>query len=134
MVGWYHKTEVFWKGMKQLMDFHLTTIPEMIDEPRSDCHAWGSFMLYEFSHCILSVNVQGGEICICLKAPYISQAEGWVTTILGEVYVTYEMKGIDTILQVRRGNNVKAPIKIWLSSTKQEYLKKETEIFHINFY
>lgn len=55
IAGLYEYTEKLWQLWKNLLPQGLTTIPEKPGETRSDCHAWGSLLLYEFPHKMLGV-------------------------------------------------------------------------------
>lgn len=78
-----------WIGMLSL---HLTTLPEMPTEPRSDCHAWSALPLYEFTHCILGLkSTQPGwsELVIEPHTLHLSEMSGEVSTPAGMVSIAW---------------------------------------------
>ncbi len=91
-VGMYDATEKLWKLWEQPLKWHMTTLPEEPGVTRSDCHAWGSLMLYEFPHKILGVEAaEPGYESIRVRplARYVKRASGKVHTPVGEIYVAY---------------------------------------------
>jgi Bacterial alpha-L-rhamnosidase. len=93
--GLYSHTEKLWEMWKRLIPMHLTTVPEIPDKSRSDCHAWGSILLFEFPRKILGVEAEtpGYEvISIRPKAEFISSASGTVHTPKGDIKVWYAWK------------------------------------------
>lgn len=90
--GMYEETEQQWDMWKSLLPLHLTTVPETPFKPRSECHAWGSLPLYEFSRSILGVNPSepGWEkIVIAPKCLSLHDAKGEAVTAKGPVKVEW---------------------------------------------
>ena len=84
-----------------LLKLNCTTVPETPTETRSECHAWGSIAIYEFSATVLGVRTENvAEKSISVK-PYIKgrdYAKGTVSTIAGDVYVCWKKEnGVFTI-------------------------------------
>ena len=91
-VGMYDATEALWKLWEQPLEWHMTTLPEEPGVTRSDCHAWGSLMLYEFPRRILGVEAaEPGYESIRIRplARYVKRASGKAYTPVGEVHVAY---------------------------------------------
>jgi len=95
--GLYAKTEGLWEMWRSLLDDGLTTVPE-IPGPytRSDCHAWGALMLYEFPRKALGVSplMPGYNMVeIRPRAMYLGHAAGVVPTPHGLVMVDWTVDG-----------------------------------------
>lgn len=95
-VGMYEQTSRLWPKWRSLLDEGLTTIPEVPgNQTRSDCHAWGAQLLYEYPRRILGVypDAPGFErIGIRPGGFFLGQAEGEVPTPKGKVCVRWRMK------------------------------------------
>ena len=93
--GLYEYTEEMMDSYRNLLKLNCTTVPETPEESRSECHAWGSIAIYEFSATVLGVRTENvAEKSISIK-PYINgrdRAKGTVSTIAGDVYVSWEKK------------------------------------------
>ncbi|MCQ2431112.1 MAG: hypothetical protein MJ175_00760 [Clostridia bacterium] len=111
-VGMYEKTEALWELWKKIPPQALTTIPETPIGARSDCHAWGSLMLYEYPAKILGVQpAEPGWKTVLVKpvALYLGKAEGRACVPDGSVDVKWCMTAgrmeltltLDTDLPVR---------------------------------
>ena len=93
MVGMYDRSTVFFDVLKKFAALNVSTIPEDPFMPRSECHAWGAFPLYEFPRMLLGVKSGApgwGEIVI---QPYFIAADscgGTVYTPKGNVDVSWE--------------------------------------------
>jgi len=95
-VGMYGKVSGFIDTIKEFVALGTTTIPETPFRPRSECHAWGSFALYEFPRSILGVKM--GETAwdkILIEPRFIcaNDCKGSVYTPKGTVEVAWEKKG-----------------------------------------
>ena len=81
----YDLTERQWPLWRNLMDKHLTTVPETPDgksSPRSDCHAWSALPLFEFTHTLLGVNpTDYGWNGITVK-PYVRSLQSCAGTVI----------------------------------------------------
>ena len=71
---------------------NLTTCVENNTDARSDCHAWGSLILYELPSVILGVRpaAPGYERITVSPVPgYLDHAEGTVCTPHGDIHVAW---------------------------------------------
>ena len=95
--GLYDKTEKLWEMWRSLLDDGLSTVPEIPGpQTRSDCHAWGALMLYEFPRKALGVRpLKPGysEIEVKPLAVYMKDARGSVPTPHGAVDVDWTTDG-----------------------------------------
>ena len=95
--GAYAETETLWNMWRSLLNEGLTTIPEIPGAyTRSDCHAWGALMLYEFPRKALGVTplVPGyDKIQIKPIATYLQNASGVVPTPHGAVTIDWTVTG-----------------------------------------
>lgn len=97
-------------SLKKLIEYGCTTIPETPENARSECHAWGAVILYEFTAMDLGVKQVDGKIVI---NPYVKDkdiARGTVFTGLGKVYVSWEKHEKTLYIKYRLPKNVKADI------------------------
>ena len=105
LCGAYERTEKLWELWKSLLPNGLTTIPEVpdgVDSPRSDCHAWGALPLYEFTRYFLgaSPTTPGWNgITIAPRTLSLTSCNGVVTTPKGPVHVSWEKE--DTCFRIR---------------------------------
>ena len=118
--GMYDATEQLWKLWEQPLKWHMTTVPEEPADTRSDCHAWGSMLLYEFPRKILGVEAEtpGFEtIAVRPIARYVKKAAGTACTPAGEVRVAYESQGDSFQIQV--SNLTGKPCTLYLPDGSQ---------------
>ena len=91
-VGMYDRVSVFFDVIKSFIRLNVTTIPETPFSPRSECHAWGAFALYEFPRMLLGVK-QGapGWKKIAIKPHFIGAKScgGIVYTPKGNVDISW---------------------------------------------
>ena len=90
--GVYELRKDMLNKLRRLVDFHCTTVPETPKDSRSECHAWGAVVLYEFTAMDLGVKQINGKIVI---KPYVKDresAKGTVYTAKGAVYVSWKKK------------------------------------------
>ncbi len=89
--GCYDKVFEFFNGWKRMIDMHCTTWCENPDSPRSECHAWSSAPLYEFSANILGVKYSFDDtIRISPVIGDLDYANGSVPTRFGDVKVSWK--------------------------------------------
>lgn len=103
-VGMYARTQSLWGMWRKLLPLGLTTVPETPLNPRSDCHAWGALMLYEFPTCVLGVHTLTpgcSRIEIAPKALYLGRAEGRACVPGGSLYVKWQIIKEEFQLDVR---------------------------------
>lgn len=111
--GLYDYTEEMMNSYRGLLKLNCTTVPETPEYSRSDCHAWGALAIYEFSATVLGVrtdNVQEKSIAI---KPYIKgrdKASGTVSTIAGDVYVSWQKVGKKFEITVKTDDDVRKTI------------------------
>jgi alpha-L-rhamnosidase len=91
--GLYEKTRDLWEVWRRMVENNLTTCVEDEVNERSDCHAWGSLILYEIPAVVLGVKpAEPGfnKIEISPTTGYFTSAEGEVITPKGVVKVSWE--------------------------------------------
>lgn len=90
-VGMYERTKTLWEPWREMIRNHLTTCVESNTDPRSECHAWGSILLYELPAVILGVRPAKPGYAAARVAPnlgYLDWAEGTVATPKGMLSVS----------------------------------------------
>jgi len=89
--GLYEKTSFIYDKLYGLLPLNCTTIPETPEGARSECHAWGSIAIYEFSAHILGVryDVDNGVLIIDPDYTGRDHACGTVSTPFGDVRVDW---------------------------------------------
>ena len=111
--GLYDYTEEMMNSYRNLLKLNCTTVPETPEYSRSDCHAWGALAIYEFSATVLGVRTDNvAEKSIAIK-PYIKcrdKASGTVSTIGGDVYVSWKKTGKNFEITVKSDEGVKKTI------------------------
>ena len=111
--GLYDYTEEMMNSYRGLLKLNCTTVPETPEYSRSDCHAWGALAIYEFSATVLGVRTDDVmEKSISIK-PYIKgrdKARGTVSTIAGDVYVSWKKTGKKFEITVKSDENVRKTI------------------------
>lgn len=109
-VGMYDKTSYMMKLYTDLIDLNCTTIPETPTESRSECHAWGALAIYEFSATVLGVRTYDvAEKSISIK-PYVTgrdSARGTVSTIAGDVFVSWNKRGDEFTIHIKSSDGVR---------------------------
>lgn len=111
--GLYDKVQPLFDTWRQLADLNLTTWVEDPVRQRSDCHAWGSVPLYEFTAGILGVQPKSiGYTTIRIKPNIcgLKHAKGIVVTKHGEVYVEWEIVGSVFTIQIESPENIEKEI------------------------
>ena len=103
-VGLYEETEHLWEPWREMIRQNLTTCVEDPVAARSDCHAWGSLILYELPSVVLGVRpVKPGfeEVEIKPLTGYLEWAKGKVITPKGLVSVSWEKVGEEIRLEFK---------------------------------
>lgn len=88
--GMYDRTQPLWDPWREMLANHLTSCVENATDGRSDCHAWGSIILYELLAVNLGVRPAKPGYAAAKVAPnlgYLDWAEGSVITPQGLVHV-----------------------------------------------
>ena len=91
--GWYEKTDELWDTWRQMLRDNLSTCAESDTEPRSDCHAWASLILYELPSAVLGVRPAApgfSKVQIDPKMGALTWARGNVVTPKGMVSVQWK--------------------------------------------
>lgn len=99
--GLYERTQQLWDLWKTVLAQNLSTVPETPTDSRSDCHAWGALMLYEYPAKVLGVNPAAPgwqEISVKPAALYMGGAEGRACVPDGYVDVKWAVQdGVITL-------------------------------------
>ena len=117
MCGMYERTDKLWNIWRDMLRDNLTTCVENNTDARSDCHAWGSLILYELPSVILGVRpaAPGYEKISVAPVPgYLEHAEGTVFTPHGDIHVAWrrdESTPQDIDLKIECSDAVKARIQ-----------------------
>lgn len=94
-VGLYGLSVSVFQQYLDMLDRHLTTIPEKPGETRSDCHAWSALPLYEFPRSLLGVRplAIGWEKLLLRPLPLLTrELSGRVPTPKGEAFVHWRLE------------------------------------------
>lgn len=128
-VGMYDKTEEMMDSYRGLLKLDCTTIPETPTESRSDCHAWGALAIYEFSATVLGVRTYDVEEKSISIKPYIkgrNSARGTVSTIAGNVFVSWRCENGQFTLHIKSNDNVRKVIYLPNGDTYESTLNEIT--------
>lgn len=103
--GMYAETEKCWDLWKKMVKDNLTTCVEDGVNGRSDCHAWGSLILFELPAVVLGVHpaAPGYEkIAVEPNPGYLEWAKGEVITKKGMVKVSWKKteSGVDVAYEL----------------------------------
>ena len=128
-VGMYDKTEEMMDSYRGLLKLNCTTIPETPTESRSDCHAWGALAIYEFSATVLGVRTFDVEEKSISIKPYIKgrdSAKGTVSTIAGNVFVSWRNENSQFTIHIKSEDNVRKVIYLPNGETYESTLNEIT--------
>lgn len=95
-IGWMEKADALWDTWRQMVRDHLTTCVENDTDARSDCHAWGSCLLYVFPAIYLGVHPAApgfAKVSIRPQPGHLTSAEGEVATKFGPIHVAWTRQG-----------------------------------------
>ena len=95
MTGLYKWTDKYWETWRTMLRNHATTCIESESYSRSECHAWGSLILYELPAIVLGVRPAApGFEAVQIKpvSGYLSEAKGMVETPRGRVRVSWHIE------------------------------------------
>ena len=98
MTDLYDWTDKYWETWRQMLRGHCTTSVEGESYSRSECHAWGSLILYELPATVLGVRPAAPgfrEVQIQPVPGYLTEATGTVKTPKGNVQVSWKREGED---------------------------------------
>lgn len=110
-------------GWRKMLDMGCTTWCENPDEPRSECHAWSSAPIYEFSAIALGVRPDGAGFTSMTVKPdfdfcHLSFAEGVVPTPKGNVTVAWKKENGHVTLDITAPKDL--PMTVILPGMKPE--------------
>ena len=93
IVDWYEKANDMWDMWRGMVKKNLTTCVEEPVSGRSECHAWGSTILYELPAVYLGVRPAApgfAEVSVSPVAGHLTEASGDVITPRGTVHVQWK--------------------------------------------
>lgn len=111
--GLYEYTDQYWDVWRRMIENHCTTCVEAEAYARSECHAWGSLILYELPSVILGVRPAEPGCRKLLIAPvpgYLTSASGKVRTPRGDVELSWELTDGRMRMEYRLPDGVEAVI------------------------
>ena len=91
--GLYAYTDEYWNIWRNMLEKEVTTCVEDAVGERSDCHAWGSLILYELPAIVLGVRPAKpgyGAVTIRPQTGYLTWAQGCVPTPKGDIRVRWK--------------------------------------------
>ena len=92
--GLYAYTDKYLDAWRNMLKLNCSTCIESEDYSRSECHAWGSLVLYELPAVVLGVRPAApgySKIAVNPAAGYLTHAHGSVITPKGMVNVSWEL-------------------------------------------
>ena len=95
MTDLYAWTDKYWETWRTMLRNHATTCIEGEAYSRSECHAWGSLILYELPAIVLGVRPAAPgfeEVQIQPVPGYLTEAAGMVETPKGQVHVSWKIE------------------------------------------
>ncbi len=95
MTGLYAYTEKYWDTWRNMVKMHCTTCVESEAYSRSECHAWGSLILYELPSITLGVRPAAPgykKVRIAPVPGYLTNASGIVKTPVGNIHVSWKIE------------------------------------------
>lgn len=93
--GLYAYTDQYWDTWRNMVRMHCTTCVESEAYSRSECHAWGSLILYELPSITLGVRPAAPgyrKVRIAPVAGYLTNASGIVKTPAGNIRVSWKIE------------------------------------------
>lgn len=93
--GLYAYTDRYWNTWRKMLQMHCTTCVESEAYARSECHAWGSLILYELPSITLGVRPAAPGYQKARIAPvpgYLTSASGVVKTPAGNIRVSWRIE------------------------------------------
>jgi alpha-L-rhamnosidase len=107
--GLYHRSFDLWDPWRSMIQMHLTTWAEDPVTQRSDCHAWGSLPLYEFTTELLGVrpSEDSAEVITIRPEPGdLLWAQGVVVTAFGLLHIRWQMTSGTFWLTLHNPSNI----------------------------
>lgn len=96
LTGLYQRTDQYWNIWRRMLEMGASTCVEDDVTARSDCHGWGSLILYELPCVTLGVRPAEPGYASARVAPvagYLTGAEGSVKTPAGMIHVRWSTLG-----------------------------------------
>ena len=93
--GLYAYTNQYWDTWRNMVKMHCTTCVESEEYSRSECHAWGSLILYELPSITLGVRPAAPgykKVRIAPVTGYLTNASGIVKTPAGNIRVSWKIE------------------------------------------
>lgn len=93
--GLYAYTDQYWDTWRNMVKMHCTTCVESEAYARSECHAWGSLILYELPSITLGVRPAAPgykKVRIASVTGYLTNASGVVKTPAGDIRVAWKIE------------------------------------------
>lgn len=93
--GLYAYTNQYWDTWRNMVKMHCTTCVESEAYSRSECHAWGSLILYELPSISLGVRPAAPgykKVRIAPVPGYLTNASGIVKTPAGNIRVSWKIE------------------------------------------
>lgn len=93
--GLYAYTDQYWDTWRNMVKMHCTTCVESEAYSRSECHAWGSLILYELPSITLGVRPAAPgykKVRIAPVPGYLTNASGIVKTPVGNIRVSWKIE------------------------------------------
>lgn len=93
--GLYAYTDQYWDTWRNMVKMHCTTCVESEAYSRSECHAWGSLILYELPSITLGVRPAAPgykKVRIAPVTGYLTNASGIVKTPAGNIRVSWKIE------------------------------------------
>lgn len=93
--GLYAYTDQYWDTWRNMVKMHCTTCVESEAYSRSECHAWGSLILYELPSITLGVRPAAPgykKVRIDPVPGYLTSASGIVKTPAGNIRVSWKIE------------------------------------------
>jgi hypothetical protein len=94
--GLYGRTRELWDMWKGLLSLGCTTVPEIPEQPRSECHAWGALALWDFPRYFLGVREADDgwrTAVIDPQALWLGDCSGTAATPKGPVQIAWNIQG-----------------------------------------
>ena len=99
----YEYTNHYWEIWRRMLAQGCTTSVEAEKYARSECHAWGSLVLYELPSVILGVRPAApgyAKIAVVPQIGYLTHASGTIHTPRGDIRVAWQKQGDETKLTI----------------------------------
>ncbi len=126
--GVYELGEDLLSQYRKLIEFNCTTIPEIPENARSECHAWGAVLINEFTSVVLGVSNDDEKIIV---RPYIvgrKRAKGAVYTKFGKAFVEWTVNDNKFNISVKADSKIEIILPNGFAKTGFNSLDEECTI------